>query len=78
MTRCETPRGPSRLDAGEIRHVRDDRTEQVDLVIVVGALQHRRDALEPHAGIDRGSRQVDALAAGDLLELHEDQVPESR
>ncbi len=51
-----------RIDAGEIVDVRDDRAEQVDLVVVVGALQHRGDALEPHAGVDRGPRQVDALA----------------
>jgi hypothetical protein len=65
-----------RLDPGQISDVGDDRAEQIDLVIVVRTLQHRGDALEPHAGIDRGSRQVDALAAGQLLELHEHQVPD--
>ncbi len=54
----------------------DDRAEQIDLVIVVGALQHRSGALEPHAGVDRGVRQIDALAARQLLELHEHQVPD--
>ena len=46
------------------------------LVVVVRALQHRGDALEPHAGVDRRARQLDALAAGVLLELHEHEVPD--
>ena len=66
---------PIGLDAGEIGDVGDDGAEEVDLVVVVGPLQHRGDALEPHAGVDRGSRQRDALAAGELLVLHEDQIP---
>jgi len=40
------------------------------------ALHHRGDALDSHAGVDRGPGQVDALAAGKLLELHEDEVPD--
>ena len=64
------------VDAGEVGDMRDDRAEQVDLVVVVRALQHRGDALEPHAGVDRGLRQVDALAAGQLLVLHEHEVPD--
>ena len=64
------------LDAGQVGDVGDDRAEEVDLVIVVGALQHGGDALEPHAGVDGGARQVDALAAGLLLKLHEHQVPD--
>ena len=47
---------------------RDQRAEQVDVVIVVRALQHRGDALEPHAGVDRGPRQVDALVRRHLLD----------
>ena len=39
-------------------------------------LQDRRDALEPHAGVDRGTRQVDARLLVHLLELHEHEVPE--
>ena len=39
-------------------------------------LQDRGDALEPHAGVDRGPRQVDPLVGRDLLELHEHQVPD--
>jgi hypothetical protein len=55
---------------------RDQRTEEIDLVIVVGALQHRGDALEPHARVDRGLRQRDAFPARLLLILHEDEIPD--
>src|SRR3546814_7939032 len=44
--------------------------------MVVDALHHRRNALQPHAGVDAGSRQVDALAARLLLILHEHQIPD--
>ena len=54
----------------------DQGAEQVDGVIVVGALQHRGDALQPHAGVDRRPRQLDAGAAGLLLVLHEDEIPD--
>jgi hypothetical protein len=64
------------LDPGQVGDMRDDGAEQVDLVVVVRALQHRGDALEPHAGVDRWPRQIDPLAAGKLLELHEHQVPD--
>src|SRR5262249_39732635 len=67
---------PLRLDAGQVLDMRDDRAEQIDLVIVVGPLQYRGDALQPHAGVDRRPRQVDARAAGQLLELHEYQIPD--
>ena len=39
----------------------DEVLEKVDVVVVVLALQHRRDALEAHAGVDRGTREVDAV-----------------
>ncbi len=55
---------------------RYQRPEQIDIVIVVLALQHRGDALEPHARVDRRPRQRHALGAGMLLELHEDEVPD--
>jgi hypothetical protein len=61
---------------GKICNRLDQRAEQIDLVIVVGALQHRRGAFEPHAGVDRRPRQVDPLAAfGELLILHEYEIP---
>ena len=42
----------------------------------VHALQDGRHALEPHAGVDRGLGQVDAVAGPALLVLHEHEVPE--
>ena len=64
-----------RLDTGEIRHGADQRPEQVDIVVVMRALHHRGDALEPHAGIDRGMRQAVTTTRG-LLILHEHEVPD--
>ena len=64
-----------RIGAGEFGGGADQRNEQVDLIIVVLALQHRGDALQPHAGVDRGMRQRIAHAARDLLELHEHEIP---
>ncbi len=65
-----------RLDAGRLHARLDQRAEKVDVVIVVLALQHRRDALQAHAGVDRRLGQAHALAGADLLELHEDEVPD--
>ena len=39
----------------------DQVAEQIRFVVVVSALQDRRDPLEPHAGVDRGAGQVDPL-----------------
>ena len=64
------------LDAGQVGDVGDDRAEQIDLVIVVGALQHRGDPLQPHAGVDRRLGQRNARLPGLLVVLHEDQVPD--
>ena len=62
--------------AGGMRHGLDERAEQIRIVVRVHALQDRRDALQAHAGIDGGLRQVDAVAGLDLLVLHEDEIPE--
>jgi hypothetical protein len=60
--------GPSgRLDQG---------LEQIDLVVAVHMLQHRRDALEAHTRVHRGLRQRRHLAAGVAVVLHEDEVPD--
>ena len=64
------------IDPGEMRDRLDQRAEEVGRIIVVGALEHRGDALEPHAGVDRGFRQIDPLAARELVVLHEHQVPD--
>ena len=54
----------------------DDRAQQVGVVVVVLALQHRGDALQPHASVDRRARQVAPRLLVDLLELHEHQIPD--
>src|SRR3546814_14954725 len=65
-----------RLDAGRLLGGGDQRAEQIDVVIVVLALQEGGHALQPHAGIDRGPRKINPLLFGDLLALHEDEVPD--
>ena len=67
---------PVRIDASEVGDGADQRAKEVDVVVVVHALQDGGDPLEPHAGVDRGARQVDALAARQRLVLHEHQVPD--
>ncbi len=54
----------------------DQADKQVDLVIAMNMLQHRRRPLQPHAGIDRrlGQRVHDAGLVA--VELHEDVVPD--
>ncbi len=64
------------IDAGEVGAGPDESAKQVDVVVVVHALQHGGDALEPHAGVDRRPRQVDPLAAGQGLKLHEHKIPD--
>ena len=64
------------LGAGQAFRGRDQRAERVGVIVVVLALQHRRHALDAHAGIDARARQVRAGAIGRLLELHEHQVPD--
>ena len=65
-----------RVHAGGLGRGQDQRPHQVDVVIVVLALQHGGEPLQPHAGVDGGARQRNALLRSHLLELHEDQVPD--
>ena len=67
---------PVRRNLGQVGDRLDQRAEQIDGVVVVSALQHRRNAFEAHAGIDRWPRQVHALAALELLVLHEYEIPD--
>ena len=60
-----------RLGTGE-----DEGAQRVDVVVVVLALQDGGDALEAHAGVDRGARQGHAGAGRAFLVLHEDEVPD--
>jgi hypothetical protein len=54
----------------------EQRLKQIDLVVGMHALQYGRNALQPHAGIDRrlGQRMHDAGFVA--VELHEDVVPD--
>jgi hypothetical protein len=54
----------------------DQAAHQVGVVIVVLALQKRADPLQPHAGVDRLRGELLAAAVLELLELHEDEVPD--
>ncbi|ESY36729.1 hypothetical protein X747_26690 [Mesorhizobium sp. LNJC384A00] len=54
----------------------DQVTEQIGLENALDPLQDGGHAFQAHAGVDRRPRQVDALFLGDLLILHEHQVPE--
>ena len=54
----------------------DQVLEKIDLVVRVLALQHRGDALETHAGVDRGLGQRMQHALVIAVELHEHQVPD--
>ena len=76
MTRCDGLLRPVGGDAGQVRDGADQGAEQVGVVVVVRALQDGGDALEAHAGVDRGLRQRMPLAGPDLLVLHEDEVPD--
>src|SRR5262249_48305265 len=55
---------------------RDDATEDVDVVVAGHALEHRGDALEPHAGVDVLRWQLRERAARIAVVLDEDQVPD--
>ena len=55
---------------------RQQRHEQVGVVVRVLVLQHRGDPLEAHAGVDRRRRQRRQHAVRAALELHEHVVPD--
>ena len=61
---------------GRMRRRLDQRAHQVGVVVVVLALQERADPFQPHAGVDRRVRQRLHRAVLELLELHEDEVPD--
>ena len=54
----------------------DQVLKQVDLVVAVDALHHRRQPLQPHAGIHRGFGQRVQHAIRAPVELHEHQIPD--
>ncbi len=62
--------------AGQLDRGADQSADEIDGVIVVRALEHGGDTLDPHAGVDGRVRQLDALAASELLILHEHEIPD--
>ncbi len=54
----------------------DQVLKQIDLVVGVHALHHRREALQAHAGVDRGLGQRLHVAGLVPVVLHEHQVPD--
>ena len=67
---------PVGITTRRMRRSLDQRAHQIRVIIVVLALQKRADPLQPHAGIDRLLGQRDHPAIGELLVLHENQVPD--
>ena len=65
-----------RVGPGQLGRGLDQRPERVGVEHVVDALQHRRDALQAHAGVDRLLGQVADDLIVLLLILHEDEVPD--
>ena len=68
--------GPSGSPPDASAEASISRRNQIGVVVVVDALQHRGDALEPHPRIDRRFGQVDPFVRCNLLVLHEHQVPD--
>ena len=54
----------------------DQMAEQIGLEHAVDALHDAGHALQAHAGVDRGTRQIHALLLRHLLVLHEHEIPE--
>src|SRR5690349_2758037 len=67
---------PLGLSPGQFLAGLDKRAECVRVIIVVNALEHRRDALEAHTRVDALSRQLGDDFARRLLVLHEHEVPD--
>ncbi len=60
----------------QLLDARHDGREGVGVVIVVRALEDTRQTFQARAGIDAGPGQRDEFAAGFLVVLHKDQVPD--
>jgi hypothetical protein len=61
---------------GEAADFLQERLKEIRVVVRQRLLHDRRDALEPHARVDRGRRQRDQAPVGLAVELHEDVVPD--
>ena len=66
---------PVRL-AGQLRGPVDERAQEIRVVVRRFALEHRGDALQPHAGVDRRPGQRAHGPAGVAVVLHEHEVPD--
>src|SRR6056297_1080501 len=64
------------VGAGLLGRRPDQVREQVDLVVRMHALKHRRQPLQTHAGIHARTGQRRHRAVGGAIELHEHQVPD--
>ena len=62
--------------SGELGRSRQDRLEQIGVVVGIDSLQHRRNSLQAGTRIDRRIGQRIELAVRRAVELHEDQVPD--
>src|SRR5437899_12211947 len=62
--------------AGHLADRSDDRLEKIGIIIARLALDHGREALQPHAGVDAGPGERMERALLVPVILHEDQVPE--
>ena len=61
-----------------IRHIRRglyQGAHQINIIIIMLALQNSGDTFQPHARINRGARQIQTLGFG-LLILHENKIPD--
>ena len=67
-------RAVARRHAGDAGDLFNHPREEIGLKNCVDTLKNDRDALEPHSGVDAGTRKGRS-SVGALLELHEDQVP---
>src|SRR4051794_15050519 len=63
-------------DLGGVGGGQDQGAQQVDIVVVVLALENGGKPLQAHAGVDGRLGQVDPLVRSHLLVLHEHQVPD--
>ena len=61
---------------GELNRSANDPLKEVYLVIAVNPLQHSRHPLQPHASVNRRLWQIYPIAIGQLLILHENEIPD--
>ena len=65
-----------RINACNIAHRANEGAHQIGGIIVMRALQHRRNPFKTHAGINGGFGETHALIGRNLFKLHEHQIPD--